>query len=368
MSHATPHGPTQDGCRYCWMCRHVCPTGFATKRETHTPHGYALLVASVQRGVTAWDADTVDALYHCADCGACESHCATHQPLPEAIVEARVAIAAGGQAPKAAADLQARFDKWGTAYGDPGPRPVAARGEVGLFVGDALPHLGPATVEAARTLLARAGVDAVVVGAGRSSGLVASALGFQATATALARDVLADVEASGCRELLVLTPGDRFAFERAYSTRLGLTWPAGVVVREALDVVADAYADGRVAFQPPPMQGRDAWAYQEPDHAVRVGPRPAPRALLTAAFGAPDERRLFRRDERAHPCGTAGGLDVTQPALSAALADARLADARTAGARRVYTEDPACLRHLRGRPLDGLEVLGVFEALTERLV
>jgi len=166
----------------------------------------------------------------------------------------------------------------------------------------------------------------------------------------------------------VLTPGDRFAFERAYSTRLGLTWPAGVVVREALDVVADAYAAGRVAFQPPPMQGRDAWAYQEPDHAVRVGSRPAPRALLTAAFGAPDERRLFRRDERAHPCGTAGGLDVTQPALSAALADARLADARTAGARRVYTEDPACLRHLRGRPLDGLEVLGVFEALAERLV
>ena len=74
------HGPTTDGCRYCWMCRHVCPTGFITKRETHTPHGYALLIASATRGVSAWNAETVDALYHCADCGCCESHCATHQP------------------------------------------------------------------------------------------------------------------------------------------------------------------------------------------------------------------------------------------------------------------------------------------------
>ena len=71
MSHATPaHGPTTDGCRYCWMCRHVCPTGFVTKRETHTPHGYALLVASTTRGVSAWDADTVQEVgdpVHAAD-------------------------------------------------------------------------------------------------------------------------------------------------------------------------------------------------------------------------------------------------------------------------------------------------------------
>jgi Fe-S oxidoreductase len=348
------------------MCRHVCPTGFATKRETHTPHGYALLIASASRGVSTWDADAVDALYHCADCGACESHCATHQPLPEAIVRARVGIAAAGLAPAAAQDVRARLERWGTPYGDPGPRATAARGAVGLFVGDALPHLGPATVTAAQRLLARAGVDAVVVGAGRSTGLVASALGFQATATALARDILADVEAAGCRELLVLTPGDRFAFERAYPSRLGLAWPEGVAVREVVDVLAEAHAAGRVAFRPAEEAG--AWAYQEPDHAVRVGPRPAPRRLLAAALGAAGERRMLRRDERAHPCGTAGGLDLTQPSLAAALADLRLDDARAVGAGRVFTEDPACLRHLRSRSADRVEVLGLFEVLADRLV
>ncbi|HWJ55457.1 MAG TPA: 4Fe-4S dicluster domain-containing protein, partial [Vicinamibacterales bacterium] len=262
------HGPTTDNCRYCWMCRHVCPTGFVTKRETHTPHGYALLIASATRGVSAWNAETIDALYHCADCGCCESHCATHQPLPEAIVGARASLAAAGLAPAAAVDVQARLDRWGSIHGDPGPRPPQATGPVGLFVGDAVPPGETRAVDAALGLLARAGLAAVVVGAGRSTGLVASALGFVDTAKRLAAAVLADVAASGCRQLLVLGPGDRFAFDRAYASRLGVAWPEGVRVREATAALAEAHASGTLRFQPPPDSV--AWAYQEPDHAVRV--------------------------------------------------------------------------------------------------
>jgi Fe-S oxidoreductase len=365
MSHATPaHGPTTDGCRYCWMCRHVCPTGFATRRETHTPHGYALLVASTSRGVAAWDQDTIDALYHCADCGCCESHCATHQPLPEAITGARAAIAGAGQAPRAATELRDRLDRWGTAHGDPGPRPPQATGAVGLFVGDAARD--GAAVDAALRLLARAGVTAVAVGVHRDTGLVASSLGFVETARTLAAAVLADVAAAGCRELLVLGPAERFAFERVYPSRLGVTWPERVAVREVTAVLAEALASGTLPLRPTGNGG--PWAYQEPDHAVRVGARPWPRQLLLAALGESGERRLLRRDDRAHPSGLAGGLDVTQPAVAAALAELRLDDAQAAGASRVITEDPAVVRHLRGRSRPGVEILGLFELLAERLV
>src|SRR5262245_35221118 len=245
------HGPTTDNCRYCWMCRHVCPTGFATTRETHTPHGYALLVASASRGVSTWTADAVDALYHCADCGCCESHCATHQPLPEAIVGARAALADAGLAPAAAADVRARLERWGHAYEDPGTRPAQARGAVGLFVGEALPG-GSATVDAATRLLAAAGVETVPVGVARATGLVASSLGFAETARSLAAAVLADVAASGCRELLVLGPGDRFAFERVYPGRLQTPWPGGIRLREATAVLAEALDAGRLRLRPPP--------------------------------------------------------------------------------------------------------------------
>jgi len=362
---AVSHGPTTDSCRYCWMCRHVCPTGFVTKRETHTPHGYALLVASATRGVSPWTADTVDALYTCADCGCCESHCATHQPLPEAIVGARAALVEAGLAPAAALQLKARLERWGSQYGDPGPRPPQATGPIGLFVGDAVPAAERSGVDAALKLLARAGLEVVVVGAGRSTGLVASALGFIETAKTLAAAVLADVAASGCRQLLVLGPGDRFAFEHAYATRLGVTWPDGVRVREATAALAEAHASGTLRFQA--AADAVAWAYQEPDHAVRVGDRPWPRQLLAAALGVATERRPLRRDERAHPCGVAGGLDVTQPAVSAGLAEARVTDARSVGAARLVTEDPACVRHLRQHAGGRLEVVDLFELLAGRL-
>ena len=144
-----------------------------------------------------------------------------------------------------------------------------------------------------------------------------------------------------------------------------MTWPEGVRVREATAALAEAHASGTLRFQPPP--DTVPWAYQEPDHAVRVGDRPWPRQLLAAALGAGHERRPLRRDERAHPCGTAGGLDLTQPALAAGLAEARIEDARSAGAARLVTEDPACVRFLRQHAAGRLEVVDLFELLASRL-
>jgi len=87
----------------------------------------------------------------------------------------------------------------------------------------------------------------------------------------------------------------------------------------------------------------------------------------SAALGAALERRPLRREERAHPCGTAGGLDLTQPALAAGLADLRIEDARSAGAARLVTEDPACVRFLRMHAAGRLEVVDLFELLASRL-
>ena len=73
---------TIENCRYCLMCRHICPVGHVTAKETFTPHGWGLLIASVERGLLSWNEDTVSALYNCSDCGTCRAHCVTDQPLP----------------------------------------------------------------------------------------------------------------------------------------------------------------------------------------------------------------------------------------------------------------------------------------------
>jgi Fe-S oxidoreductase len=353
-----------EGCRFCWMCRHVCPVGHVTQRETLTPHGWALTIASVQRGLLQWNADTVEALYACADCGLCRTHCVTDQPLPEAIVAARAAVVASGLAPQAVYNIRTTLEQRGSAYG-PVEADGAARGPIGLYVNDAIAACGSGAVTAARRLLAAAGIDTVPVAVGRSNGLVASALGLLDTAARLGRAVLKAVETAGCRELMVFSPGDRFAFEHVYPERLALQWPDGVAVKEVTITLTEAMEAGRLRFRSP--SDNAAWAYHDPCHAPRVE-RDAtrPRALLAAALGPSSARDLFWRAERAHPCGAIGGLELTQPHVAAELARARIADAKAAGATSLVSDDPECVAHLQRHASGGTTVVNLYELLESR--
>ncbi len=131
--------PIYDGDRYCLMCRHVCPVTRMTKREATSPHGWALLVASVNRGLLKWDADTVDTLYQCSNCGTCEAHCATDRPLPAAIIAARAEVVRQGAAPASVSELDAKLREWGNPYGADERRQTKDenKSSLGLFVGDA---------------------------------------------------------------------------------------------------------------------------------------------------------------------------------------------------------------------------------------
>lgn len=359
---ATPTGPTE-GCRYCWMCRQSCPVGHVTARETYTPHGWALMIESVARGQLAWTPESAGVMYACADCGLCQAHCVTDQPLPQAINDARVDLASSGLAPAVVYEIERRL----TADG--GLRGVAKQsapraGSVALFLGDTVTDETFAMVAAVTTLLNAIGISPVPLSDGRSSGLLASTLGLRDTAARLAKAVIADVIASGASEVLVLGPADRWTFTDVYAHRLGVAWPAGVRVRDVSEVLAEAVADGRLRFRP---QAIGPYAYHDPCQTPRLERRPAPRALLAAALGEDDARDLFWRERRAHPCGVTGGLEITHPAIAGQLADARLTDAKSAGAARLIADDPACLRQLAGRSGSGVEVLGLYEVLAARL-
>ncbi len=358
---------TTEDCRYCWMCRHVCPVGHVTQRETLTPHGWALTIASVKRGTLRWNEDSVGVLYACADCGLCRAHCVTDRPLPDAIAAARAEVASAQLAPRVVYELDEKFRQWANPYAAPVQRrKVAPTSDVGLFVGDAARYLAPRELDAARQLLAVIGITPTPIGDGQSSGLLASSLGLADTAAELGRALINEIVAAGCRELLVLTPGDRYAFERLYRDRLQLAWPVGIKVTEVTTVLADAAANGRLTFTR--RANAAAYAYHDPCHAPRLNrDGAAPRALLKAVLGESRARNLFWREHRAHPCGATGGLDYTQPAIAAKLADARLSDTTAAGASWLITEDPTCARHLRSRPQETVTVLGLYELLASQL-
>jgi len=356
---------TTDNCRYCLMCRHVCPVGLITAKETLTPHGWGLTIASVRRGLLEWDPNTVDVLYSCADCGTCRAHCVTDQPLPEAIAAARAEVASSDLAPSAVTEVHAALQEWGNPYEEKAPSPVEGQGDVALFVGDDAQYLWPTALEAALKLLKAVGVEPVLIGVGRNNGYLASSLGYPETAQRLAQATLDDLSASGANRVLVLTPGDFFTFSQLYDERLGVEWPQDVALQEVVTFLAEQLEAGALKLEL--SKDETPYAYVDPTHSVSVTTRyDAPRKLLAAMLPTPG-RELFWRRERAHPCGNTA-LQYTNHHIATHLNYSRLDDALKAGARMIVIEDPGCLAQLsRHAEMFRVEVRGLYELLADHL-
>jgi Fe-S oxidoreductase len=343
----------------------MCPVGSATRLETYTPHAWALTIESVERGQLSWNAETADVMYACADCGMCRTHCVTDQPLPDAVAAARARIVDAGAAPLRVYELQRMFERYANVYAPVMPAAsLPVRTGVALWVGDAAQYLQPAVVAAAVKLLKSAGIDATPIGAGRSSGWLAASLGLRDTARDLARAAVAEVEASGAAEVLVLSTADAWAFGHVYGARLDVTWPARVIVKDTTAVLAESASAGALTFKA--KSTSSTYAFHDACHAPRVMRNSAaPRILLKAAFGESGARELFWREDRAQPCGAIGGLEFTHPDISSLMAAARWADAKAAGAMRLVSDDPACCHHLSEHSEAGMKVENLFVVLAE---
>ena len=357
---------TIENCRYCLMCRHIASVEYVTHKETLSPHGWALVIASVNRGLLEWDADTVDVIYSAPDHGNSRAHCATGQPLPEAIAEVRAEIVNQQLAPAVVYELDKKLREYGTPYAQRKPGVVPGEGKVALFVGDEAQYVWPKTLGVVSDLLVTLGINPVMIGLGRNSGYLPSSLGLKDTAIQLAEANLVDLQGSGAERMLVLSPGDYFTFNQLYEERLGIEFPKEVELLELTSLLADRLEGGEIKFNKYPHDV--PYAYVDPTHAVRVPDRhEKPRNLLSAVMPGP-AKELFWRNERGHPVGSTA-LQFTQPGIAGKLTKARLEDARRSGAKLIISDDPGTIQQLdSGAEEYGLEVRGLYDLLFEYLV
>jgi Fe-S oxidoreductase len=356
---------TTELCRYCLMCRHVCPVTHVTRNEATSPHGWGLLIASVRRGLAEWNEEAVNMLYQCADCGLCRAHCVTDQPLPLAINASRAEVVAQQSAPEVVYSLRDKLRRWSNPYVEAAPQKVLGQGEAALVIGAIGHYFQQETVEAAIKLLNAAGVPVVPIALGRETAYLAHTLGLPDEARQLGQDTLAEIAAVGAKQVFVLSPGDIYTCQTLFDS-LGLVWPKNVDLQEVTTFLAEKVQSAQLSFRPIHLPD---YTYYDPDHTVRVPGRwDAPRQLLAALTQSPPTE-LFWRKERAAPCGASGGLYFTQPELSAQLARTRLAEAQERGIRTLITDDPHSLFHLQHHALnDSVAVKGLFELLAEQLL
>jgi Fe-S oxidoreductase len=110
---------TLDNCRFCVMCRQVCPVGQATKRESAYPRSVAFAVYTVERGIVPASAEAHRRLIaNCTLCGACDESCITRQNLSELILTARGKAVAAGYACDGAEAVKKNIQSYGNPFGE----------------------------------------------------------------------------------------------------------------------------------------------------------------------------------------------------------------------------------------------------------
>ena len=87
-----------DACRFCWMCRHVCPVGQVTGKESNNARAKGFVVSMDGRGAPL-DETSMEIMYECALCKACTNDCATGYDPSIFILEARTKAVVDGLVP-----------------------------------------------------------------------------------------------------------------------------------------------------------------------------------------------------------------------------------------------------------------------------
>ena len=150
-----------DNCRFCWMCRHVCPVGNVTGQERNNARARALAVSLVARGAQPLE-DIVDNLYECTLCGACTNNCVTGWDPKVFVQEVKTEAALSGLMPAYISELLERYMRTGNVYGAEAVLPAGGAGDTAVFFGQDAACKSPGFCNKVMRLLAAAGEDPAV--------------------------------------------------------------------------------------------------------------------------------------------------------------------------------------------------------------
>ena len=346
-----------DACRFCWMCRHICPIGNATGLERNTSRARALGLSLVNRGVYKLE-DVVDNLYECACCGACTKECVTGYDPVLFTREARLEAAMEGVLPAYINRLVEHCLETGNAYGitelDDGLRKAVAahvqKTDTLLFLGvDARYKVPGAAVNAIR-VLEKAGVDFTVLMEEPASGwqleyLIGAASETREQMTACAGQL------NAYKKIVAFDPQDAVVFKREYKELdVGLT-AAAVTFTSFL---SDLVQTGALAAE---NSGKEV-VYQDPFQLARdLGETEAARTVINA-FAVCREMLLHDKDTM-----WAGNLLMREwmPEVMEKVAAGRIRDAEGVGADTIVTASVSEYASLKAAKQEKVKIFSLEE-------
>ena len=327
-----------DNCRFCWMCRHICPVAGATGSEGWTPRARGLMVSMIERG-TPYDGEIAEAMYHCSMCDACANDCVTGFRPTDFIREARMLAVVGNFAPAAVMKEINNITEKGNIYGlpeDPALTEALAslptQAETLLYIGQSGRTVAADTALAVYSLLKKAGLSFTALRQEPPTGaFLTDLMGATGDVQAAAARAAEAIRASGARRVLVLSPYDAVMLRDSYS-QWGLL--PGVEVVTVTAALAALIRDGKLRCTTTGIRA----SLQEPVKLTRGLEEEQPLLDILAALGV-DYIPLFLHGKMARCVGTPllAGYD---PGVVRRMVEVRLDDARRLGSPIILTASP----------------------------
>ena len=349
-----------DACRFCWMCRHLCPVQLATGKESNTPRAKGLLVSMFNRGLKM-DEGAAEIMYECLLCGACTDDCVTGFEPPLFIRQARTQAVAEGIAPAYITKLLDTLEKTGNIYGAAQVKaPIEGypdMGDVLVWLGDTARYSAPEVAGAFLSVLQKAGVPFAVLKQEPQSGYaLGDLMGYVEDARKQAKKAAEAIAASGAKKLVVLD-----SYDAAFFLHECRDW--GVDLPET--VTATAFTDDLIKTgKLKPKKETLAVTYHDGSRLARDLEEHQPARDILAAMGC-EIHEMFQNRRLARDCGSAL-MARYLPNLVRKIAAGRWEDVKRTGVKTLVAACPQSTEILAAGVPDGYEYRDLFVMLNDR--
>lgn len=345
-----------DKCRFCWMCRHLCPVQLKTGKEINTPRAKGLLLSMAARG-KGYDESAAEAMYECFLCDACTNDCATGYQPPLFIREARTEAIVENLAPKTVKDLLERIEKTGNIYGmKKQPRKANGGEDILIYIGEVAGIAVGKMAEAFLGILDKAGISYQVLDEEPASGvMLGDLLGYVEEVRQQAKTCADAINAAGAKTLIVLDSYDAQIMIEKYP-EWGCQIDADIVT--ATSYVAELLENGRLLVK---EKQKGMAAYHDDDRLARTFHEFEPARKIAKAVGY-ELVEMFNHRELAKSCGTSLAKSYI-PEIVKKTAQGRWEDLMRTEAEIMLTANPQAWECLAEVIPEERRLVDLFEAV-----
>ena len=352
-----------EACRFCWMCRHICPVAGSTGNEAWTPRARGLLVSMMEKG-TEFTADIADIMYKCSLCDACAHDCVTNFKPSCYTKEARTLAIVQGLAPKEVLQAIEKIQTTQNIYGESRTPEVTEavanlpqEAPTLLYLGQSGGSRADAVGLAVISLLKKAGVSFTVLREEPASGaFLEELMGDTGDVQDQAQKAADAIKSTSAKKLIVLNPHDAAMFRDQYAQ-----WDLlpGVEVVTVTSYLAELISQGKLTPRKVSLHA----SLEDPCRLARgIGETQPVRDILDA-LGV-ERKELFLHGEMTRCCG-GPVLNAHAPQVVRSMVSMRADDARRIGSKCIITACPDCQDIMSGCDTGDVEIMDLFTLLDQ---